>query len=67
MTEQDKSERELLPCPFCGNSRIALVPVSNGRAMQCGECEAVGPRTIFMGDEAADYWNDRAAAIGSAP
>lgn len=49
----------LKPCPFCGCQKVAPVPVTNGNAMKCGECEATGPRTIFRGDEAAIYWNDR--------
>ena len=70
--------KELLPCPFCGESDMALHPDAPSGVMQmiCKKCHARGPGifVIGMGTTALldmdkilatsiDFWNTRAPQI----
>ena len=56
------SDRELLPCPFCGS--FLLEVVSNGHDsefVECQDCGASGPADVDY-SAASEAWNRRAAA-----
>ncbi|MFL9582420.1 hypothetical protein [Stenotrophomonas sp. AB1(2024)] len=48
--------RELLPCPFCGNSDLGV-----GQWVECHTCSAFGPG-YELGDPLV-LWNQRRPAI----
>lgn len=52
---------ELLPCPFCGSSNVAMT-LSTAYWVCCLECEADGPPHEDAEAEAVAAWNRRAAA-----
>ena len=65
--------RELLPCPFCGSTQIALSHTVQGACWvvcETGTCGAIGP-TKSTPAEAASAWNTRLIAgagdTGAAP
>lgn len=58
---------KLRPCPFCGSSKSEIVAGSyrvggvkhTTRNVLCGNCNAMGPDTLFGEDSAAAKWNRR--------
>lgn len=55
------SDRELLPCPFCGSKEVDLVDELVIFSAQCRRCCATAsPSSYAIG--AAQAWNRRAAA-----
>lgn len=56
------SNEELLPCPFCGGTKLKEIAVSNTggnvRHIWCMTCQASGP--WFNGGHPANRWNESA-------
>jgi Lar family restriction alleviation protein len=61
---------DLKPCPFCGGeAEFSLGKTGDGadwHYLECGECEAMGPRikyadhNIAVKEALAEAWNNRA-------
>lgn len=47
------SEREILPCPFCGSGLVRLML----DYVWCKDCDAQGPRSLGAITEAIAAWN----------
>lgn len=47
---------ELMPCPFCGNLELEVIPVMGAIAVKCKRC---GTDVIFQ-DSDLSRWNRRA-------
>lgn len=62
-------DREIIPCPFCGSTNVAVEETSTfrWRAPVCQVCGTVGPevRIQTMGDGTKEEWEEaaRIAAI----
>ena len=66
-------EQKVIPCPFCGSSRISdgevIIEREDGKVAkqsECQECGALGPQAIVDGPDYGDIqaikaWNRRAA------
>lgn len=54
---------ELLPCPFCGSTNVAMT-LSAAYWVRCLECEAEGPPHEDAEAEAAAAWNLRSDRAG---
>lgn len=64
-------QRELLPCPFCGEQKIFLNdPHPDGYrygSINCPACLVVMPGEVNSRDELIGCWNTRAAAPAQEP
>jgi hypothetical protein len=64
---QNSTERlsdELLPCPFCGGTKIKFILSGDERVYGCADCGCVGPQCLPSGDkpygpETVTAWNSR--------
>lgn len=54
------TDRELIPCPFCGNEARIVDALVTFHA-ECLNCGATGPVSSYESG-AVDCWNRRAAA-----
>ena len=62
----DRKPGELLPCPFCGGTRLREDYAEElGRRIICGDCDAVGPDTGGHPCDAtpATVWNTRVQGL----
>lgn len=57
-------EPELLPCPFCGSTRVAYSEKECG--VLCDHCQAAGPSAGNCSD-GLRYWNDRPIPSSTIP
>ena len=54
-----EDEKTLLPCPFCGRTRLTVAEFAGGAMrVACGDCGALGPDDKSDRD-ARDDWNMR--------
>lgn len=56
---RDLRPGEILSCPFCGSSYVELSVSSMEPAIECQDCQAIGPECETEA-QAAEKWNDRA-------
>lgn len=75
MNDKLQGERELLPCPFCGNKQVGVVDIADHAggdlvAVGCGVCGCNGTPHIALMDDARPAaiasWNRRAALASDA-
>ena len=54
------ADPEILPCPFCGSSDVAIESGDNGKQwwVECRCCDAEGPLSELSELVAAASWND---------
>ncbi|THD06160.1 Lar family restriction alleviation protein [Rhodanobacter lindaniclasticus] len=57
------SNKDLLPCPFCGSTHVELVCSGSAWFVRCNECDANGS-TVTDGDEMD---SEKAVAIWNKP
>lgn len=63
--ERQVSDRELLPCPFCGGVPILHHGHADITYLLCDACGAVASfRPNLKGQDTVRAWNRRAAEIG---
>jgi Lar family restriction alleviation protein len=56
-----EATEQLLPCPFCGETRLGVHrPVMGVFVVCCHTCRAQGP-AVGWGQEAIALWNQRVA------
>lgn len=68
--EKTLEHRNVAPCPFCGSKKVKYYKSGNKVAIQCKNCKAIGPISVFDVDNlyslicietALDEWNERRA------
>lgn len=52
---EEAGEVKLLPCPFCGGTRV----YETMTVVICNHCDAQGPDVLSRQETAADLWNTR--------
>ena len=56
-------DERLLPCPFCGSTKIRVAHTEKYYMVFCAECKASSNYTA-LNDDAIYLWNKRAEHVG---
>jgi Lar family restriction alleviation protein len=59
MKTKTETEKLLLPCPFCGDDQIRILPQSYGYSVDCLTCGAKKHIITSLELQAVASWNQR--------